>query len=483
MMTLDVTVFHVALGPVAHDLGAGLDRVQWTVSGYSLAFGALLLTAGALSDRIGRRAVFLAGMSLFTAASVLCGLAPTVEFLIASRVVQGVGGALAFAPTLALLAAAYPPERRARAIAAYAAAASAAGAAGPLVGGVLVELLGWRWVFLVNVPFGLLVVAGTWWRMAETASPGARRRVDPGGALLAVAALLALNLALASVPEAGWSSGTVVGSASAAVLLGLAFAFSQRRGDGLVDLALLRRPAFLSAAALGFLGRMAGLGTLAFIALWLQGAGDLTPMRTGAALLPLTGSLLVMGMCVGRLQAVAGPAALVSSGFALKAAGLLSLAAAGADTGWVVATAGMVLLGCGGALVFPPLMGVAVAAVPPERAGMASGITNACYPLGTAAGVAVFGALFTARIGREVPGAEDRAATESGRLGELAPSVRPVAEAAVGGAMTTVCLAAAAVCVAGALGARLLGHGATGTAPAEPRPPGAHPVEAARTRR
>ncbi|MEU5160299.1 MFS transporter [Streptomyces sp. NPDC020875] len=495
VMTLDVTVVNVALTEIARDLDTGLGQVQWTVSGYSLAFGALLLTAGALSDRIGRRAVFTAGTALFTLASAACGLAPGAASLIAARAAQGVGGALMFAPALALLAAAYRDEERRRsAIAAFAAIASGAGALGPVVGGVAVEAAGWRWIFLVNVPIGVLVIAGALTRMPESKAatgpsegagagasgaagrvgtggdagsatapePGAaapappaptgHRRIDPLGALLAVGALLALHYPLVAGPEHGWTSARVLVPAALGVPLAVALVLSQRRGDGLLDLSLLRIPAFAGAAVLGFLARLTGLGTLALTTLWLAGTHSYSPLETGLHLLPLTGSLLITGIFVARLQRAFPASTLVATGFALMGAGLLALAGAGAGAPGAVTVTGFVLLGAGSALVFPPLMGIAVAAVPPDRAGMASGLTNAAYPLGTAAGVAVFGAVFasvlTARLGTS-DGL--RAAVETARFDLVPGASRAAAESAFSSAFTLVCLLAAAICAAGAL--------------------------------
>ncbi|MET9378775.1 MFS transporter [Streptomyces sp. NPDC003035] len=468
MMTLDVTVVNVALSDIARDLDAGLGRVQWTVSAYSLAFGALLLTAGALSDRIGRRAVFTAGMALFTLASAACGLAPDAGTLIAARAAQGLGGALVFAPTLALIAAAYEGARRQAAIAAYALVASAAGALGPIVGGVFVHLLGWRWIFLVNVPIGILTVVGALTRMPESAAPRAtRRRIDPLGAVLAVGVLLALHYPLVTGPETGWLAPEVLVSAAVGVVLAVALVASQRRGGGLIDMALLRIRAFTGAAVLGFLARLSSLGVLAFTTLWLQSTHAYSPLEVGLRLLPLTGSLLLTGMFVSRLQRAYPADVLVAWGFAAQGLGLVGLAAAagggGADGGHAATVAGLVLIGAGGAVIFPPLMGVAVSTVPADRAGMASGLTNACYPLGTATGVALFGAVFSARLdsglGDAAAGAPVREAVETGRFELLSPALQPLARSAFSGAFGAVCLASALVCLIGVLVARTLRTG------------------------
>ncbi|WP_164014413.1 MFS transporter [Pyxidicoccus trucidator] len=459
VMTLDVTVVNVALAAIAKDLGAGLHQVQWTVSAYSLAFGALLLTAGALSDRIGRRSVFVAGIALFTLASALCGLAPSAEALVAARVAQGLGGSMVFAPALALIAAVYEGAERRSAIATYAAIASAAGALGPVVGGVLVEWVGWRWIFLINVPIGVLVVLGALTRMPALTPPDTSRRLDPLGALLGVGVLLTLHYPLMVGPDTGWWSPHVLVPACAGVVLLWALVMSQRRPGSMLDLELLRIPALSGAAVLGFLARMSSLGVLVFTTLWLQGASGGSPLQVGLRLLPLTGSLLIAGMCMARLQTRFSAAGLVASGFALQGLGLLTLGGAAVQGQWALSFAGLVLLGTGGATIFPPLMGVAVGVVPAARAGMASGLTNACYPLGTATGVAVLGAVFSSRLGAALEAGplqgeavrSMRAALETGQFGLVEPTLMPLAQAAFAHAYLAVCLTASAVCLLGAV--------------------------------
>lgn len=456
VMTLDVTVVNVALAAIARDLGAGLNQVQWTVSAYSLAFGALLLTAGALSDRLGRRSVFVAGISLFTLASALCGLAPDASVLIAARVAQGLGGSMVFAPSLALLAAVYEGAERRSAIATYAAIASAAGALGPVVGGVLVELVGWRWIFLVNLPIGVFVILGALARMPALRPQDAGRRLDLQGALLGIGVLLALHYPLVMGPEAGWTSPRVLVPACASAVLLVALIASQRRPGSMLDLELLRIRALSGAAVLGFLARMSSLGVLVFTTLWLGTSGG-SPLVVGLRLLPLTGSLLVVGLFMARLQARFSAARLVAGGFALQGLGLLALGVAAAQESHALGLVGLVSLGAGGAILFPPLMGIAVSVVPASRAGMASGLTNACYPLGTATGVAVFGAVFSSRLGaglaagalpaEAVPPV--RAALETGQPGLITPAFEPLARAAFSHAYLTVCLAASAVCLLG----------------------------------
>nr|WP_246361284.1 MFS transporter [Haloechinothrix aidingensis] len=422
MLTLDVTVINVALPAIGAQLRAGPDVLPWTVSAYSLAFGTLLLTAGTWSDAVGHRTVFTAGMSVFTVASLGCATAPTIGVLIGARAVQGAGGALAFAPAIALLATTHNGRSRSSAMAAFAALSSLAGALGPVVGGGVVAALDWQWIFLLNVPVGTFVVLAT----VITLPPGVRhsgpRRTDVSGTVLGVAALLALHAALTTGSSLGWTSLPALASGGLLCVLLPAFARTQRRPDAMLDIGAGDRAAFAGAAALMFTGRMASLGTLVYLTLWLQETAATSPLHTGILLLPLTGSLAVAGTTVPAAQARLGPSRVVAAGFALQGSGLSTMAIAASAGSLPLSCAGMALLGAGTALIFPPLLTVTVTVVPPERTGMASGLTNACSPLGTATGVAAFGALFTALNGN-----------------------------GAGPALTGVCLAATVICLAGAV--------------------------------
>ncbi|WP_034271726.1 MFS transporter [Haloechinothrix halophila] len=443
MLTLDVTVVNVALPAIGAQLAASAEVLPWTVSAYSLAFGALLLTAGTWSDAAGHRTVFASGMAVFTLASLACATAPTIGALVAARAVQGAGGALAFAPALALLATTHSGAARRSAIASFAALSSLAGALGPVIGGGVVAALGWEWIFLLNLPVGAFVLVAALRVLPRERPEPTAAPVDVAGAALAVTTLLALHAALATGSSLGWTSPVTVGSGAAFCVLLPVFVRSQRHPRALLNVGVVDGAAFTAAATLTFTGRMASLGTLAFLTLWLQEAAAASPWRAGLLLLPLTGSLALAGTLVASVQARLGPSRTVASGFAAQALGLVVLAVAASAGSVPWACGGMTLLGAGTALVFPPLLTVTVSVVPAERTGVASGLTNACSPLGTATGVAVFGALFTALGG-------------------------------TGSAFTGVCLAAAAVCVVSVVLARRLLPGAM---PGEPSvdAPAEHP--------
>ncbi len=449
LLTLDITIVNVALPEIAGELSARLDGLQWAINGYTLAFAALLLTSGSVSDRTGRRAVFTAGVVLFTVASAACGAAWNAGALVAFRIAQGVGGAMVMGTAMALIAGAYPAGRaRQSAIGAFSAAGGAAAGLGPLLGGLLVDTLGWRWIFWINVPVGLLVLAGALLRLREPARETPVGRIDALGAVLAVAMLFALNYALIAGPGQGWGSlPTVLTLVAGLVLLALFVVVQTRRPYAVLDVRLFRVPSFTGAVLLTFLARICSFGILPYLILWLQGMLGHSPLETGLRLLALTLPILVVAPLAGRLGQQISASRLMAAGFALIMVAFLLMAKVGPDSDWSVAFPGLVLLGVGGALVFPPLLGVTLDVVPRERAGMASGLSNTFFPLGTATGVAAFGAIFTARIGAELPG--QAAAVAGGRFDRVSGPALETARTAFTGALSTTCLVAAAAGLAG----------------------------------
>ncbi|WP_327581216.1 MFS transporter [Nonomuraea sp. NBC_00507] len=449
LLTLDITIVNVALPEIAGELQARLDGLQWAINGYTLAFAALLLTAGSVSDRVGRRAIFTAGVALFTAASAACGAAWSPGALTAFRIAQGVGGAMIMGTAMALIAGAYPAGRaRQGAIGAFSAAGGAAAGLGPLVGGLMVDTLGWRWIFWINLPVGAILLAGTLLRLREPAREAPAGRIDVAGAVLAVTMLFALNYALIAGPGQGWGSpGVLAALLAGLVLLGLFVAVQARRPHAVLDVRLFRMPTFTGAVLLTFLARITSFGILPYLILWLQGMLGHSPLETGLRLLALTLPILIVAPLAGRLGERIPASRLLAGGFALIAIAFVLMARVGPDSSWLVALPGFVLLGAGGALAFPPLLGVTLDVVPGERAGMASGLSNTFFPLGTATGVAAFGAIFTTRIEAELPG--QAAVVAGGRFDLVSQSAQETARNAFTGALATTCLVAAAAGLAG----------------------------------
>lgn len=452
LMTLDITIVNVALPQIATDLSASLDGLQWVINGYTLAFAALLLTAGSISDRIGRRSIFIAGVALFTVASAACGLAWNSAALAAFRAAQGAGGAMVMATTMALIAGAYPPGRaRQSAIGAFSAVGGAAAGLGPLLGGVVVDALGWRWIFWINLPVGVAILAGALLRLREPERRDlSRSPIDLAGAVLGVLTLFGLNYALIAGPEQGWTSPRVLVALGAGVVALAAFVIAERRHPAaMLDMTLFRLPSFTGAMLLTFLARVTSFGILPYLILWLQGMLGHSPLETGLRLLAMTMPIIVVALLVGRLGGHVPAARLLAAGFALIAVAFITMARVGPDSSWTVMLPGLVLLGVGGALAFPPLLGVTLDVVPADRAGMASGLSNTFFPLGTATGVAVFGAIFTARLHAGLP--ETAAAAAARGVVQGAAARRAFTDA-----LSTICLLAAVAGVIASVAALML---------------------------
>jgi predicted MFS family arabinose efflux permease len=317
-----------------------------------------------------------------------------------------------------------------------------------LAGGLLVDTLGWRWIFWVNVPVGLLVLTGALLRLREPARNAAAGRLDVLGAVLAVAMLFALNYALIAGPAQGWGApGVLAALAAGLVLLGAFAVIQARRPYAVLDVRLFRVPSFTGAVLLTFLARICSFGILPYLILWLQGMLGHSPLETGLRLLAMTLPILIVAPLAGRLGQKIAASRLLAAGFALIAVAFLLMARVGPDSDWAVALPGLVLLGVGGALAFPPLLGVTLDVVPRERAGMASGLSNTFFPLGTATGVAAFGAIFTARIGAELP--SQAALVAGGRFDLVSGPALETARSAFTGALSATCLVAAAAGLAG----------------------------------
>ncbi|MFF3071771.1 MFS transporter [Kitasatospora sp. NPDC057904] len=425
MMTLDITVVNVALPKIGEDLDASLDSLQWIVNAYTLSFAALLLTAGSVSDRIGRRRIFLAGVALFTAASAACALAPNAAVLIAARAVQGAGGAMVLGTSLALIAGAYegaPARSRTSAIGLFTAGGAVSAALGPLVGGVVVEWLSWPFLFAVNVPIGLVILYGTARRVPESAAPGAAQPVDRVGAVLAVLALFALNYGMLTGAEQGWSAPRVLALLGAGAVLAVAFAVVQwRLGErAMLDLRLFAIPTFSGAVLLSFAARVFSFGLLPFLTLWLGGMLGLSPLRIGFVLLAQSLALVAGAAVSSLLTKVMSIGRVLALGMVLVAVGLFTAVGIGPGDGWTVVLPMLVLVGAGAGLTLPHLLALAVGVVPAARAGTASGAANSFFPLGTATGVAVFGAVLTAKVGNVLsPEALDRLGGQSGGAGQV----------------------------------------------------------------
>ncbi|WP_035283991.1 MFS transporter [Actinokineospora spheciospongiae] len=393
MLLLDVTIVTVALPDMAADLHASFSSLQWVLDVYALALAALLLGAGSLGDIVGRRRAYVVGLALFALGSLACGLAPTVGVLITARGLQGIGGALMFATTTAMLNATYTGRDRGVAFGAWGAVNGAGSALGPLVGGLLTEHAGWRWIFLVNLPVSVLTIALTLLVTTETRRRGVR--VDVPGALAFAVFAGALTYALIRVGEDGWTAPRpLLLLALAAVALVVFLGIERRVRHPLLDLGLFRSRSFSATIAAGLLLMAAAFAMLAFTSVWLQGVLGLSPIEAGVALLPLAVCSFLVSALAGRALQAVPPRWTVGGGMVLVGLGSALQATVGADSGALVLLPGLAVVGVGVGLAIPTLTAAAMSAAPPQQGGMVAGTLNTARQLGYALGVAVLGLVF-----------------------------------------------------------------------------------------
>jgi EmrB/QacA subfamily drug resistance transporter len=462
MLLVDVTIVNVALPDMAIDLGASFAGLQWVVDVYALALAALLLLVGSVGDIVGRRRTYLAGLVLFVVASLACGLAPGEGALIAARAVQGAGAAAMFATTLVLLNTAYSGRDRGIAFGVWGATSGAAAAAGPIVGGLLTQGISWRWVFVVNVPIGLVTIWLARRALAESRLEH-RPRIDwAGGAAFTVAAA-ALTFALVRVTDEGWTSAQTLGVLALALVALVVFvAIELRTAEPLFDLHLLRRPSFLGILLAAVVLSLAAFGSLVCVSIWLQTVLGLGAISAGLVTLPLSGLAFVVAGSMGRHLHALSPRWIIAGGLGLIGLGDLLMTGLDGGSSWTAVLPGMAAIGLGVGLMSPMLVSTGMAAVPQERGGMAAGAINTGRQLGLAIGIAVLGSVFSARIGDGLAGTPgDRAAdavTGGGAQGVLRAAPADARGAlddaihhAVGTGLGTVMLVAGLVGVLGAI--------------------------------
>jgi EmrB/QacA subfamily drug resistance transporter len=398
MLLLDITIVNVALPEIARGFHASLSDLQWVIDAYALALAAFLLTGGSLADLYGRRVLFAAGITVFSLGSLACGLSTSSLSLIVARSVQGVGGAVMFATSLALLAQAFPAEERGVAFGVFGAITGVAIAVGPVLGGALTSGPGWRSIFYVNVPIGALALLVTLLRVDESRDPNATRP-DWIGFLTFSGGLAAFVYALIRSGSAGWGSATVIGSlVLAAVLLG-AFVVAERlQAEPMLDLRLLRVRTFNGGLFAAWAISASIFSALTFLVLYLQNVLGFSAVQAGIRFLPLTGAIFLTAGIAGRLTARVPRRLLIGPGFVLIAGGMLLMRGLTPTSAWTHLLPGMIVAGVGAGLVNVPLVSTAVGVVEPERAGMASGINSTLRQVGVATGVAALGSLFAARV-------------------------------------------------------------------------------------
>jgi EmrB/QacA subfamily drug resistance transporter len=426
MLLLDITIVNVALPSIQRRLSADLTGLQWVVDAYALALAALILTAGALADRFGRRLLFAFGVVVFTSASLLCGLAWNITALDVARGVQGIGGAALFATALALIGHEYRGADRFGAIAVWGATVGAAVASGPLVGGILTDALGWRWVFFVNVPVGAfaLLIART--RMVESRDVGSVR-TDLAGLVTFTAALFLIVFGLLRGNAEGWGSGLIVSALVAGAALLVVFVVVEaRQKRPMLDISLFRRPAFVGVSVATFAIAAGMFALFPYLSIYLQDILGTSPLGAGLRFLPLTAFVFLVPIATRGIAQRVQPWVLASLGLLLVAIGLLLMYGLSSGSRWIALLPGFVVGGIGIGLANPTLAASALRTVDPARSGMASGINNAFRLSGVAIGVAALGAVLEDRVSTSL------AATAHVHSRNLAAAVSSAGKRAVG---------------------------------------------------
>jgi EmrB/QacA subfamily drug resistance transporter len=398
MLLLDITVVNVALPDIQRSLHSTFSDIQWVVDAYSLTLAAFLLTAGVVGDMFGRREVFAVGLGVFSVSSLVCGLATTSLMLNLARAAQGVGGAIMFATSLALIAGAFTGKERGTAFGIYGAVLGGAVAVGPLVGGAITSGIGWRWIFFVNVPIGVLAIAITLTKIQESRDPN-RRRIDWIGFISFSTALFLLVFALIRGNDDGWSSPLIAGMLVGAVaLLALFIVAEWRQKDPMLDLTLFKRPA-MSGVSLSALTLSSSIFALfLYLTLYIQDDLGFGPLAAGVRFLPLTVLAFIVSPIAGKLTVRIQTRFLLGSGLFLIAIGCLVMATTKADSTWTVLLPGFIIAGIGIGTVNPVLASSAISVVPPERSGMASGANSTFRQVGIATGIAGLGSIFQNQI-------------------------------------------------------------------------------------
>jgi EmrB/QacA subfamily drug resistance transporter len=453
MLLLDITVVNVALPSIQRDLSSSFSDLQWVVDAYALTLAATLLTAGSLADLYGRRRLYLIGLAWFTVASVLCGSATSTLFLQLARGAQGVGGAMMFAVSLALLADAFRGKDRGIAFGVWGAITGLAVAIGPLVGGALTSGLSWRWIFFVNVPIGAIALAITVMRVGESRDPRPRRP-DWIGFVSFTAGLSFLVFALIKSSSTGFTTPLVLGCfAAAVVLLAVFVALEFINREPMFELALFRKPTFTGGAIAAFGVSATIFAMFLYLTLYLQDVLGYSALQTGVRLLTASAGILLVAGIAGRLSSVVPVRLLIGGGLIVVAIGLWLMRGLNAGSDWTHLVPGLVLSGIGVGMMNPPLASTAVSVVPERQAGMASGINSTFRQVGIATGIALLGSLFATRVRgaatadlAHVPGISSHASAItsaltkgqlSGAVSSLPPADRVPVETAARAAFTS----------------------------------------------
>jgi EmrB/QacA subfamily drug resistance transporter len=399
MIMLDNTVVNVALPSIQKDLGIGISELEWVFNAYALTFGVLLLSGGKLADLLGRRTIFIAGLVIFTGASLWCGLADSASSLIAARTVQGVGAALMNPATLSIITATFPPRQRGMAIGIWAGVSALALAIGPLLGGVLTQDIHWSWIFFINIPVGVVGVLAARVFIDETKDTSREQRLDLPGLLSSGIGLFALTYGLIETNDHAWTSTRVLS------LFGLAFVglavfvvLELRQRIPMLDLSLFRNPTFAGANTVMLLVGLAMFGIFFYNSLFLQRVLGYGAIETGATFLPMTVLIILVAPAAGKISDRIGPRWLMGAGMTLLTVSLLTFGTLDASSSFWNILPGLLVGGFGMAITMAPTTSAAMGSVPVDKAGVGSAVINSMRQVGGSLGIAIMGALVATQV-------------------------------------------------------------------------------------
>ncbi len=398
MMMLDLTIVNIALPDIMNGFNTGISTVEWVLNAYILAFAVLLITLGKLGDLYGRKLLFLCGLGLFTVSSLVCGVAPHITVLIVARVFQAVGGAAMMPATLSILNVSFG-DRRGMALGIWGAVAGVASALGPIIGGALVDATSWRWIFLINLPVGVLAFIAAIIIIRNSTDPTAERRIDIPGVLAVSAALFCLTYALVEGQKYGWGSGLIVGLFIASFVAFIAFLIIERlRSAPLIRLDLFRNRTFSAGNSVGLILMFGLLSILFLLVLFMQLTLDYSAIKTGLVLLPLAGMTMIVAPISGRLSDTIGSRWLLFFGMAFTALGIYLMSHLTPTEAWQHLMAPLAVCGLGMGLVMAPTTSAVMASAPIERSGQAAGILATMRQVGSVLGISVMGAILQSQF-------------------------------------------------------------------------------------
>jgi EmrB/QacA subfamily drug resistance transporter len=399
MIMLDNTVVFVALTSIQSDLHISTSELEWVVNGYALTFAVLMLTGGKLADMLGRRLIFVVGLSIFTASSLACGLATGAAFLISARIVQGVGAALMNPATLSIITATFPPRQRGTAIGIWVGVSAMALAIGPLVGGILTEQINWSWIFFINVPVGIAGIIVSRLAIDESRDESEEQRLDLPGLVSSGIALFGLTYGLIEGNNYGWGSTRILLSFGlAAVALAIFVLLEMKQRVPMLDLALFKNSTFTGANTTMLLVALAMFGVFFFNSLYLGQILHYSPIQTGATFLPLTILIVFVAPIAGKFSDKIGSRWLMGAGLVLLSGSLLSFSTLDANSSFWDIVPGLILGGFGMSLAMTPTTAAAMGSVPVDKAGVGSAVLNSMRQVGGSLGIALMGAIVAASV-------------------------------------------------------------------------------------